>query len=64
MTSQAIAGGYGYKKACGGESTTGTAVGDFDSAYKINESRGAMRVTTDARWMGACPAGHAAGEMW
>ncbi len=64
MTAQRIAGGYSYKKVCDGETTTGTAIGDFNSAYKISESRGSMRVSTDAHWMGPCPGGKKADEMW
>ncbi len=64
MTAQRITGGYSYKKVCGGETTSGTAVGDFNSAYKISESQGSMHVTTDAHWMGACPVGKRADEMW
>jgi hypothetical protein len=44
--------------------TTGTAIGDFNSAYAITETRGSSTIHTDARWMGACPAGHHADEMW
>jgi len=64
MDATKIAGGYSYKKVCSGETTTGTATGDFNSAYKIEESNGSMQIRTDARWMGACPAGHRADEMW
>lgn len=64
MDATKIAGGYSYKKVCGGEITTGTAIGDFDSAYTIEESKGSMQIRTDARWLGACPAGHQADEMW
>jgi hypothetical protein len=64
MDATKIAGGYSYKKVCGGETTTGTAIGDFNSAYKIEESKGSMHVRTDALWMGACPAGHQADQMW
>ena len=34
MEATKIAGGYRYKKICRGETTTGTAIGDFNSAYK------------------------------
>lgn len=64
MNATSIPGGYSYKKVCGGETTVGTAIGDFDSAYKIEESAGGMQIKTDARWMGACPAGHKVDEMW
>ena len=64
MDATRIPGGYTYKKVCRDATTTGTAVGDFNSAYKIDESQGATQIHTDARWMGACPAGHKADEMW
>ena len=64
MDATKIAGGYSYKKVCGGETTTGTAIGDFNSAYTIEESNGSMQIRTDARWMGACPAGRQADQMW
>jgi hypothetical protein len=64
MEAQKVPGGYAYQRTCGAESTSGTAIGDFNSAYKITEKRGAMQIQTDARWMGACPAGHKPDEMW
>jgi hypothetical protein len=64
MTAQALANGYQYRKVCGGEVTTGSALGDFNSAYVISETRGGLTIHTDARWMGACPAGRKADEMW
>lgn len=64
MTAERLPNGYKYKKACGSEVTTGTAIGDFNSAYAITEARGSSTIQTDARWMGACPAGHHADEMW
>jgi hypothetical protein len=57
QTVEAVAGGYSFKKTCGGETTSGTAIGDFNTAYKITEQRGSARIQTDARWAGACPAG-------
>ncbi len=45
------------------ETTTGTAIGDFNSAYKITEQRGPARIQTDARLAGACPAGRKPGDM-
>ncbi len=64
MSAQRLPNGYTYRKVCGGEVTTGSAIGDFNSAYAIHELRGAMTIQTDARWMGACPAGRHADEMW
>lgn len=64
MNAVKIPGGYSYKKTCGGQTTAGSAIGDFNRAYKITESQGAMHIQTDARWMGACPAGRKADEMW
>ena len=64
MAAQTLPNGYKYRKVCGGEVTTGTAIGDFNSAYAINESRGGTTIQTDARWMGACPAGHHTDELW
>ncbi|HWA62250.1 MAG TPA: DUF3617 family protein [Caulobacteraceae bacterium] len=64
MTAERLPNGYSYRKTCGGEVTTGTAVGDFNRAYAITEARGRTTIQTDARWMGACPAGHHADEMW
>ena len=64
MTAQHIGGGYSYKRVCDGKTITGTAIGDFNSAYKIQESQGAMHINTDARWMGACPAGRKVDELW
>ncbi len=64
MTAQKLPNGYQYKKVCGGEVTTGTAIGDFNSNYTINESLGSTKIETDARWMGACPAGRHADQMW
>ena len=63
QTVEAVAGGYSFKKTCGGETTTGTAIGDFNAAYKITEQRGAARIQTDARLVGACPAGRKPGDM-
>jgi hypothetical protein len=64
MTAQRIPGGYSYRKVCGIETTTGTAIGNFSSSYTIIERRGTMEVITKAQWMGNCPAGHKADEMW
>jgi hypothetical protein len=64
MEATKIAGGYSYKKVCGRVTTTGSATGDFNSAYKIEESSGSTQIRTDARWMGACPAGHHSDEIW
>lgn len=65
MDVQKVAGGYSYKKTCQGEpTTTGTAMGDFNSAYTIIEQRGSVKLTTGAKWIGSCPAGHKADEMW
>ena len=64
MTASKVAGGWAYKRTCDGETTTGTAIGDFGSAYKIEESQGAVHVSTDAQWMGACPAGRKTDELW
>jgi hypothetical protein len=64
MTASKVAGGYSYKRVCDGKTVTGTAIGDFNSAYKIEESQGGMHITTDAQWMGACPAGRSADELW
>jgi hypothetical protein len=62
-TVEAVTGGYSFKKTCGGETTTGTAIGDFNSAYKITEQRGSASIQTDARLAGACPAGRKPGDM-
>lgn len=64
MSAERLPNGYKYKKVCGSEVTNGTAVGDFNSAYAITEARGSTTIHTDARWMGACPAGHRADDMW
>ena len=64
MTAQRLPNGYAYRKVCGSEVTTGRAIGDFNSAYAIDESRGSMAIHTDARWMGVCPTGRKADEMW
>ncbi len=64
MTGRTIAGGFAYQKSCGGETTNGTAIGNFNSAYKITEQRGSIQIHTDSRWMGACPAGRKPGELW
>ncbi len=64
MAAQRLPNGYKYRKVCGGDVTTGAALGDFSSAYGIDESRGGMTIHTDARWKGACPAGRHADEMW
>ena len=64
MSADRLLQGYKYKKACGSEVTTGAAIGDFNSAYVITESRGSTTIKTDAQWMGACPSGHHADEMW
>ena len=59
-----VSGGYTYRKTCGAQVTTGSAIGDFDSAYTINETRGNVSIETDARWNGQCPAGRKPDEMW
>ena len=64
MTANKVAGGYSYTRTCGGETTKGTALGDFNSAYKIEESQGTMHINTDAHWMGSCPAGRRVDEIW
>ncbi len=64
MTADRLPNGYKYKKACQGEVTTGTAIGDFNNAYTIVETSGSMTIQTNARWMGACPSSHHADEMW
>jgi hypothetical protein len=63
QTVETVAGGYSFKKSCGGENTSGTAIGDFNSGYKITEQRGTAKIQTDARWIGACPAGRKPGDM-
>ena len=63
MDARRLPNGYSYRKTCGSEVTTGSAVGDFNSAYRISETRGRMSVQTDARWKGACPAGKSADQM-
>ena len=64
MAAENLPNGYKYRKVCGNEVTTGTAIGDFNSAYTINESRGRTSIQTDARWMGECPAGRHPDEAW
>jgi Protein of unknown function (DUF3617) len=59
-----VPGGYGYRKTCGTQVTTGSATGDFNSAYTIHETRGSTSIDTDARWNGQCPAGKKPDEMW
>ena len=64
MDAKRLPNGYSYRKMCGSEVTTGSAIGDFNSNYKISETRGRMSVQTDARWKGPCPAGKKADQMW
>lgn len=63
QTVEAVAGGYAFKKSCDGVVTSGTAIGDFNSSYRITEQRGSTKIQTDARWVGACPAGRKPGDM-
>ncbi len=63
QTVKAVAGGYSFEKSCAGQKSSGTAIGDFDSACKITEQHGSDRIQTDARWLGACPAGRKPGDM-
>ena len=35
QTVEAVAGGYSFNKTCGGETTTGTAIGDFNRSVSM-----------------------------
>ncbi|MDO8801513.1 DUF3617 family protein [Phenylobacterium sp.] len=74
-----VAGGYQFSSVCdmgsGGKTTTsGTATGDFNSKYLIEaesstvgaaapQMNGLHKVTVEAAWQGACPAGYKPGDM-
>jgi hypothetical protein len=58
-----IPGGYAFHGACKGRETSGTAIGDFNSAYKVTIDSGKTHMSMDSRWLGPCPAGRRPGDM-
>ena len=77
--SSRVAGGYQFSSVCdmgtGGKTTTsGVATGDFNSKYLIQaesstvgaaapQMNGLHKLTVEAAWQGACPAGFKPGDM-
>jgi hypothetical protein len=60
---QKIPGGYSFKGTCEGKTASGTAIGDFDKAIKVVVDSEGTRVTSDLKYLGACPAGRKPGDM-
>lgn len=61
-TVQKIDGGYSFSNTCGDHTTSGTAIGDFNSAYKVTIDAGKTHMVMDSRWLGPCPPGRKPGD--
>jgi hypothetical protein len=60
---QKIPGGYSFKSACEGKTASGTAIGDFDKAIKVEVDSEGSHVTSDLKFLGPCPADRKPGDM-
>ncbi|HEY6980515.1 DUF3617 domain-containing protein [Reyranella sp.] len=58
-----IPGGYSFKGTCEGKTATGTAVGDFDKAIKVEVDSEGTHMISNLRYLGPCPAGRKAGDV-
>jgi hypothetical protein len=58
-----IPGGYAFKGTCDGKTATGTAIGDFDKAIKVEVDSEGTHMTSNLRYLGPCPAGRKPGDM-
>lgn len=59
-----ISGGYSFKGSCDGRTVSGTAIGDFDKAVKIDvQGDGGMHMVSNLTYLGACPADRKPGDI-
>jgi hypothetical protein len=58
-----IPGGYSFKGACDGKTASGTAIGDFDKAVKVDVDSEGTHVTSNLKYLGPCPADRKPGDM-
>jgi hypothetical protein len=60
---QKIPGGYSFKGTCQGKTATGTAIGDFDKAIKVEVDSEGAHLTSNLKYLGPCPADRKPGDM-
>ena len=60
---QKIPGGYSFKGACEGKTATGTVIGDFDKALKIEVDSEGTHLTSNLKYLGPCPADRKPGDV-
>ncbi|WIM10372.1 DUF3617 family protein [Enhydrobacter sp.] len=58
-----IPGGYSFKGTCDGKTATGTAIGDFDKAIKVEVDSEGTHMTSNLKYLGPCPADRKAGDV-
>jgi len=58
-----IPGGYAFKGTCEGKTATGTAIGDFDKAIKVEVDSGGTHMTSNLKYLGPCPAERKPGDV-
>ena len=58
-----IPGGYSFKGTCHGKTATGTAIGDFDKAIKVEVDSEGTHMTSNLNYLGPCPAGRKPGDL-
>lgn len=60
---QKIPGGFSFKGTCNGKTASGTAIGDFDKAIKVEVDSEGTHMTSNLRYLGPCPADRKPGDM-
>ena len=58
-----IPGGYAFKGTCEGKTATGTAIGDFDKAIKVQVDGEGTHMTSNLKYLGPCPAERKPGDV-
>ncbi len=60
---QKIPDGYSFKGTCEGKMASGTAIGDFDKAIKVEVDSEGTHMTSNLKYLGPCPADRKAGDV-
>ncbi|MBS0517830.1 MAG: DUF3617 family protein [Proteobacteria bacterium] len=58
-----IPGGYSFKGTCDGKTASGTAIGDFDKAIKIEVDSEGSHMVSNLAYLGPCPSDRKPGDL-
>ncbi|SJZ85905.1 Protein of unknown function [Enhydrobacter aerosaccus] len=58
-----VPGGYSFKGTCDGKTATGTAIGDFDKAIKVEVDSEGAHMVSNLTYLGPCPADRKPGDI-